>query len=121
MMVHDVGLTFGTATLMNRAMVSSANLDGWSRTPIWKDAQHCIGNLPPSQTGTLTNPIISEAGRKFLSELLAQFSDRQLQDLFAAARLDEKPGTNGEASGSIAGWVAAFKQKREAIAAAHCF
>src|SRR5689334_5426152 len=88
MMVHDVGLTFGTASLMNRATVSSANLDGWSRTPIWKDAPHCIGNLPPSQTGTLTNPIISEAGRKFLSELLAQFSDRQLEDLFTAARLD---------------------------------
>ena len=121
MMVHDVGLTFGTASLMNRAAVSSANLQAWTRTPIWKDVQHCIGNLPPSQTGTLTNPIISEAGRKFLAELLAQFSDRQLQDLFASARLDEKPGTNGEGGGSIADWVAAFKTKRDEITAARCF
>jgi hypothetical protein len=121
MMVHDVGLTFGTATLMNRATMSSANLQEWSRTPIWKDAQHCIGNLPPSQTGTLTNPIVSEAGRTFLAELLAQLSDRQLQDLFAAARLDEKPGVNGEGGGSILDWVAAFKKKRDEIAAARCF
>ena len=121
MMVHDVGLTFGTASLMNRATVSSVNLQGWSRTPVWKDAQHCIGNMPPSQTGTLTNPIISEAGRKFLAGLLAQLSDRQLQGLFAGARLDEKPGTDGEAGGSIADWVAAFKKKRDEIAGAHCF
>ena len=121
MMVHDVGLTFGTATLMNRMTRSSANLQAWSRTPVWKDVQHCIANLPPSQTGTLTNPIISEAGRKFLSDLLAQLSDRQLQDLFAGARLDEKPGPNGEAGGSVVEWVDAFKKKREEIAGARCF
>jgi len=121
MMVHDVGLTFGTATLMNRMSASSANLQAWSRTPVWKDVEHCIGNLPPSQTGTLINPIISEAGRKFLSDLLAELSDRQLQDLFAAARLDERPGANGEGGGSVADWVGAFKKKREEIAAAHCF
>ena len=106
---------------MNRASVSSANLHEWSRTPVWKDAQHCIGNLPPSQTGTLTNPIVSEAGRKFLTDLLAQLSDHQLQDLFAAARFGEKPGLNGEGGGSILDWVAAFKKKREEIAAARCF
>ena len=121
MMVHDVGLTFGGPSLMNRASVSSANLHEWSRTPVWKDAQHCIGNMPPSQTGTLTNPIISEAGRKFLAGLLAQLSDRQLQGLFAGARLDEKSATDGEAGGSIADWVAAFKKKRDEIAGAHCF
>ena len=121
MMVHDVGLTFGTATLMNRASASSANLQAWSRTPVWKDAQHCVGNLPPSQTGTLTNPIVSEAGRKFLADLLARLSDRQLQDLFTAARFGEKPGADGEGGGSVADWVAAFKKKRGEIEAARCF
>src|SRR5262249_1208053 len=44
MMIHDVGLTFGTASLLNLADKSGANLRGWSTTPIWKDAAHCIGN-----------------------------------------------------------------------------
>jgi hypothetical protein len=121
MMIHDVGLTFGTATLMNRQDRSSANLKEWSRTAVWKDVQHCVANLPPSQTGSLNNPIISEAGRSFLSTLLAQLSDRQLQDLFTVARFGEKPGVNGEGGGAVPDWIAAFKDKREAIAAAHCF
>jgi hypothetical protein len=120
MMIHDVGLTFGTATLMNRAQVSGANLEGWSSTPVWKDAGKCIGNLPPSQTGTLAYPKISEAGRQFLSQLLGELSDAQIRNLFKAARFDEKPGENGESGGSIADWAAAFKQKREEIAAARC-
>jgi hypothetical protein len=120
MMIHDVGLTFGTATLMNRATMSGANLQAWSQTPVWKDAQRCIGNLPPSQTGTLTYPKISESGRAFLADLLSQLSDEQLRDLFTAARFGEKPGLNGEGGGSVADWVAAFKKKRDEVAAAKC-
>ena len=121
MMIHDVGLTFGTATLLNSQPRSSANLQEWSRTPMWKDPDHCVGNLPPSQSGSLNNPIISEAGRQFLSDLLAQLSDRQIQDLFIAARFAEKPGLNGEGGGSVGDWAAAFKKKRDEIAAARCF
>jgi hypothetical protein len=120
MMIHDVGLTFGAATLMNRADVSGVNLEGWSSTPVWKDAARCIGNLPPSQTGTLSYPKISEPGRQFLASLLAQLSDAQIQNLFTAARFDRKPGQNGEGGGSIGDWVAAFKKKRDEIAAARC-
>jgi len=121
MMIHDLGLTFGTATLTNNADRSSANLREWSRTPIWKDEAHCIGNLPPSQSGTLNNPFISEAGRSFLSDLLAQLTDTQIQDLFLAARFGEKPGLNGESGGGVTEWATAFKGKREEIAAARCF
>jgi hypothetical protein len=120
MLIHDVGLTFGAASLMNRASVSGANLEAWSRTPVWKDAQHCIGNLPPSQSGTLAYPVISESGRAFLSGLLAQLADAQLRDLFTAARFGEKPGENGEGGGSVADWVGAFRKKRDEIAAARC-
>jgi hypothetical protein len=120
MMIHDLGLTFGTATLLNRAAVSGVNLEGWSGTPVWKDAEHCIGNLSQSQTGTLSHPKISEGGRVFLANLLAQLTDAQLRDLFKVARFDEKPGQNGEGGGSIADWVAAFKKKREEIAAVKC-
>ena len=121
MMIHDVGLTFGTATLLNSQERSSANLHEWSRTPIWKDEAHCVANLPPSQTGTLNNPIISEAGRRFLSDLLAQLTDTQIQDLFTSARFGEKPGMNGEGGGGVADWAAAFKKKRSEIAGAKCF
>ncbi len=120
MMIHDVGMTFGTATLMNRASASGANLRGWSQTPVWKDAAHCIGNLPPSQTGTLAYPTISEPGRAFLAGLLAQLTDAQLRDLFTAARFGEKPGPEGEGGGSVADWVAAFKQKRDEIQSVRC-
>jgi len=120
MMVHDVGMTFCGASLLNRASVSGANLREWSKTPIWKDAPHCIGNLPQSQSGTLTNPRISEAGRAFLANLLAQLTDAQLRDLFTAARFGEKPGPEGESGGGVLDWVAAFKTKRDDIAAASC-
>lgn len=120
MMIHDLGMTFGTATLMNRASLSGANLSAWTRTPVWKDAAHCVGNLAPSQTGTLVYPRISEPGRAFLAVLLSQLTDAQLRDLFTAARFGEKPGPEGEGGGSVADWVAAFKEKRQAIAEARC-
>ena len=121
MMTHDVGVTFGRANLFNRATVGSVNLHAWAGTPIWRDAAHCVGNLAPSQTGTLSNPSISEAGRKFLADLLLQLSDDQVRDLFAVARFDRKPSdTPGTPSATIDAWVAAFKHKRDEIVSASC-
>jgi hypothetical protein len=116
MMVHDLGQTFGGANLLNRASVGSVNLEKWSSTPIWKDREHCIGNLSRSQTGTLFDPMITEGGRKFLANLLGQLTDRQLRDLFEVARFADKP-TGG---GPVDRWVAAFKKKRDEIASASC-
>ncbi len=59
--------------------------------PIWKDGAACVGNLSGSFTGTLKNPVIREEGRRFLADLLVQLSDQQLQDMFAAARVDLRP------------------------------
>jgi hypothetical protein len=114
--IHDLGQTFGRANTFNRSNVSSVNLDLWSTTPIWKDRAHCIGNLAPSRTGTLSYPAISEAGRRFLADLLAQLSDEQLRDLFTIARFADKP----HGGGSVDAWVSAFKHKREEIASASC-
>jgi hypothetical protein len=116
MMIHDVGQTFGTANLLNRATIGSVNFEKWSSTPIWKDRAHCIANLGQSQTGTLTDPIISEAGRKFLADLLGQLTDQQIHDLFAVARFEAK--RNG--GGPVESWVAAFKEKRTEIASVSC-
>lgn len=114
--IHDLGQTFGRANRLNRSSAGSVNLKLWSSTPIWKDPARCVANLAPSATGTLSDPVISEAGRKFLIDLLAPLTDRQLRDLFSAARFADKP----HGGGPIDAWVAAFTHKREEIAAARC-
>lgn len=116
MMIHDVGQTFGRANLFDRAALSSVNYERWSTAAIWNDTERCIGNLAPSQRGTLSDPIISEGGRKFLSDLLSQLSDRQLADAFSVARFDRKP----HGGAPIDDWVAAFKHKREEIDSVRC-
>ena len=90
MMVSDLGLTFGQANVFNRNGVGSANFEEWAGADIWLDPARCIGNLPRSHTGTLENPPIKEAGRKFLAGLLVQLSDAQLRDLFEVARFPER-------------------------------
>lgn len=121
MMTHDVGLTFGRASLFNRGAVSSSNLAEWVSAPIWKDAARCVGNLPPSQTGTLSDPLISEAGRQFLADLLVQLTDQQLRDLFEVARFNAKPSLRpGTAGATLEEWIAAFKHKRDEIASTRC-
>lgn len=120
--VHDVGLTFGRASLWNRASTGSVNFDAWSSTPIWRDAGRCVGHLSESKTGTLKDPTVSEAGRRFLADLLVQLTDRQLRDLFDVARVDRR---GGDANGSrprpsVDEWVAAFKHKRDEVVLNHC-
>ena len=90
MIVQDLGRTFGQATLFNRDAVSSVNFEKWSGVPVWSQATGCVGNLAPSQTGTLEMPQIGEAGRKFLADLLVQLSDAQLRDLFDVARFSQR-------------------------------
>jgi len=120
MMIHDVGLTFGRSNMLNTNNLGSVNLERWAAAPIWRDAAHCVANLTPSQTGTLAHPVISEAGRKFLSDLLGQLSDRQISDMFLVARFSERPLPDGVGGSPIESWVEAFKKKRQEIAAATC-
>jgi len=115
LMIHDIGETFGHANLFNRDSVGSTNLKQWLDAPVWKDAKRCVGNLEQSQTGTLINPPILEAGRKFLGDLLARLTDTQLRDLFTVARFADRPK-----GASVDEWVAAFKKKRDEIAGARC-
>ena len=114
MMTSDVGLTFGHANLFNRNQVGSVNIEQWSRAPIWSDPKRCVAELSQSQTGTLGHPVISEAGRKFLADLLVQLSDKQVHDLFDVARFPERTGPSIRPA-TIEDWVAAFNQKRDAI------
>ena len=118
MMLSDLGLTFGHANVYNRASVGSVNFEQWSRTKIWDDPKACIGNISRSQTGTLDHPKISEAGRKFLADLLVQLTDAQLHDLFDVARFPERTGAGRPAT--VDEWVGAFKQKRDEIVNTTC-
>jgi hypothetical protein len=124
MMIHDLGNTFGKANRLNRAAVGGVNLANWSTTPIWKDARQCVGNLSKSFTGNLSNPRITEEGRKFLADLLVQLTDAQLHDLFTVAHFARGPARmrapTGSAEDTVAAWVAAFKHKRDEIVQAHC-
>ena len=123
MMINDLGITFGRANTFNLQRPGSMNLAEWMKLPIWKDGATCAGNLSGSFTGTLKNPVISEAGRQFLASLLVQLSDRQLQDMFAAARVQLRPRSPGDGrSGfpSVDEWVTAFKQKRTEIVDRRC-
>lgn len=115
MMINDLGKTFGQATLTNADKKSAVNFESWSTTPMWKDKEKCVAQLSKSFTGSLEHPKISEAGRKFLSDLLAQLTDQQLRDLFEVARF-----TKRDPKVSVDDWVRAFKQKRDEIASASC-
>jgi hypothetical protein len=123
LMISDLGLTFGRANLLNRNSVGSVNLDGWRRTPVWKSADGCVGNIRKSFSGTLDEPVISEAGRRFLAQLLTQLSDSQLADLFESARVDLRLTTPGNAStnrATVDEWVRVFKEKRDEIVTRRC-
>jgi hypothetical protein len=121
LLLHDVGLTFGHANTFNHNSSGSVNLDAWSRTPVWRDAANCVGHLSKSHTGTLGDPRISEAGRKFLADLLVQLTDRQLRDLFEVARVDRRTDSSGNVSAApVAEWVSVFDRKRSEIVTNHC-
>jgi hypothetical protein len=123
LMVSDVGLTFGRTTRANTNDRSGVNLDAWMHTPVWKDEGTCVGNLPRSFTGTLSQPVISEAGRQFLANLLMQLSDRQLFDLFDVARVRlrlRSPGQVDSGFATVPEWVEAFKAKRQEIVERRC-
>jgi hypothetical protein len=121
MYVQDMGLGFGKSTLLN---MSRVDLDAWQGEPVWRDARQCVGNLRKTLTSTLNNPPISEAGRKFLADLLLQLTDAQIRDMFVAGRMDRlerKTRTpEGERPVTIDDWVRVFKKKRDEVVNQRC-
>jgi len=123
LMISDVGVTFGRANMANSNDTGSVNLEGWRRTPVWKNDSTCTGNLPRSLTGTLNDPVISEPGRRFLADLLNQLSDRQIRDLFEVSRVDVRlraPDQPASGRATVDEWVTAFKEKRQQITSRSC-
>ena len=123
MMTSDLGLTFGKANFLN-ANGKGMNYVAWAATPVWKDGSTgCVGNLPKSFTGTLKDPVISEAGRAFLARLLMQLSDDQIRGLFEASRVTLRlrdPASAKSGFATVEEWTNAFKQKRADIVNRRC-
>jgi hypothetical protein len=127
LMVQDVGATFGMSAPKVEAF-SSMYLRGWESESIWKtnpeEKGTCVGNIIPALGGDLRDPVISEEGRRFLSNLLNQLTDQQLGNLFIVARAektDEKLMDQGqEREVTVDDWVRVFKKKREEINNQRC-
>jgi hypothetical protein len=137
MLVQDVGATFGTGGWFTSNTTAKMNLTGWSNKKLWIEVgtdgapKQCRAGLRKSLTAHdgLSNPLISEEGRRFDAGLMCQLTDHQIEDLFRASRAAEmpeyhnkdgsfKPGVD-EAS-VMRQWVAAFKEKREELASGRC-
>jgi hypothetical protein len=125
LMVNDLGLTFGEASLIIKNK-NSVSLATWAQVPVWKDSARCVAELSSSFTGSLGNPKISEAGRAFLAGLLVQLSDGQLRNLFESARVTRRssdpssdPAKDGP-PGRVDAWVKAFKLKRAQVVDQRC-
>jgi hypothetical protein len=121
MFPQDLGVVFGKANLLNN---NSVNLQSWQDVPVWLDSRQCVANLKKSLTGTLKHPRISEAGRKFLADLLSQLSEKQIRDMFTAARFDRREQKirtdQGDRPVTIDDWVGAFKKKRDEVVNQRC-
>ena len=122
LVVKDLGSTFGGAKKFN---YDKMKLDSWAEVPIWRNPSTCEGDLTRSLIGNLEHPQISEAGRRFLADRLMMLSDRQIRELFTAARVDRRGDTTRDQNGNSRpvtadDWVRAFKAKREQIVSQTC-
>jgi hypothetical protein len=137
MLVQDVGATFGGGGLFTSNSSAKMALETWSNTKLWDQVgsegapKQCQAVLRSSLTAHdgLSNPMISEEGRRFDANLMCQLSDQQLEDLFKASRAAQMPQyhnhdgsfrTGVDESSVVRQWVEAFKQKREDLAKGRC-
>jgi hypothetical protein len=124
LVVSDLGSTFGGAGNLSRDQVAKMRFAHWGKKPVFRDKTGCVGDLDASMWGDLQYPVIREAGRRFLADRLALLSDRQIHDMFAAARVDRRKETleDGGAKRPVTAddWARAFKEKRRQIEERRC-
>lgn len=122
LVLQDLGATFGNGSvkiIAIRFIMGSSKMDfnAWKNTPVWDDSTACRARLKDSPRGTMTNPTVSEAGRKLLADLMNQLTSQQITEMFWASRADRREGGD---KATIAQWVELFKNKRAEISNAHC-
>jgi hypothetical protein len=115
MVVNDLGKTFGRSRSQHDDERAAVHLTEWAGTPIWKGANVCVANLHWTWNGSLSDPLVGEAGRKLLADQLNKLSDAQIRDLFVVARF-----TDRNPAWPVEQWVAAFKAKRTELTSRTC-
>jgi hypothetical protein len=111
--VKDFGSTLGSDGMSVHPM----DLKKWSTEPVWVDNQRCIGNLHVNfgNGPGLSEPVISEAGRKFLASRLDDLihHESKLRDIFDAAHIQEFDDHGHKYSADD--WVTAFEARAQLI------
>jgi hypothetical protein len=119
LVVQDLGNTLGHGSFLHARTVGSANYQEWSRVAVWKHPERCVGELDSNITHpTLSNPVISEAGRRFLADLLVQLTDDQIRGIFEVSAVSDRGWAEPEDrdhNGTVEQWVAAFRARRDQI------
>jgi hypothetical protein len=119
LVVSDLGNTFGHGSFIHARTVGSANYHEWSTHPIWKDPARCQAELPANiMHPTLKHPVIGEAGRRFLADLLGQLTDDQIRGLFEVSDMPDRgwrEPEDREHNGTVDQWAAAFHARRDQI------
>jgi hypothetical protein len=125
--LQDLGATFGGAGKRTKGSTAKMNLESWVEKPVFQKSDsgaECHGELTVSMAagdGSMGDPRIGEAGRKFLLERLQRLTDAHLKAIFSAARVNLMTKDDDEPSGStVDGWVAAFKDKVRQIGQRTC-
>jgi hypothetical protein len=117
LVVKDLGSSFAQAS---RVRFPKMKLASWRGVKVWRDEKACQANLTSSIVGTLSHPRVSEAGRRFLAARLSLLSDKQLLDLFTAARVERHAEKANGRPVTAADWVQVFKAKRDQIVNHRC-
>src|SRR5271165_3658187 len=141
MIVQDVGATFGGGGAFTSNDSAKMNLQEWSGKKLWNktgkpgmsgaDCPVCEAILSKSWSATdgLSDPTVTEEGRRFLAGLICKLSDAQIQDLFKVAQVAWMPKYHNSDGSFKQGldeatiqkqWVDAFKAKREELASGRC-
>ena len=136
LMIQDLGATFGAG--LDVLKISRMDLKAWKGKDVFDNALEarnrekggnpvCFGNLTAGYKGGesgLTEPVITEEGRKFLAGLLSQLTDQQIRDIFVVAKVDQVDETIEEGGSTrkvtVEDWVEAFKKKRAEIQEKTC-
>lgn len=119
LVVSDLGNTFGHGSWLHARTIGSANYREWSTHPVWKDPVPCKADLPANFTHpTLKDPLIGEAGRKFLADLLVQLTEDQIRGLFEVSGMPDRgwlKEKDRDRNGTLEEWVAVFHARRDQI------
>lgn len=125
--MQDLGATFGGAGKRTKGSTAKMNLHEWADKKVFKGSDsgaECHGDLTVSMAagdGSMGDPRIGEAGRKFLFDRLQRLSDDHLKAIFGAARVHLMTKDDDDPQGStIDGWVAAFKDKVRQVGEKTC-